>query len=49
MTGAELLGVLIAVVVIWFILKLMKVAIKMILFVIFVLIIAAVVYQLFMR
>ena len=49
MTGAELLGVLIAVVVIWFVLKLMKVAIKMILFFIFVLIIAAVVYQLFMR
>ena len=49
MAGQELLGILIAVVVIWFVLKLAKVAIKMIIFIIAVVIIIGVVYTFFMR
>jgi hypothetical protein len=49
MTGPELLGILIAIVVIWFVLKLAKVAIKMMLFIFFVLIIVGALYYLFMR
>jgi hypothetical protein len=45
----ELLGILIAIVVIWIILKLAKVAIRLILFVIAVLLIAAALYYVFMR
>lgn len=45
----ELLGILIAIIVIWVILKLAKVAIRMILFVIAVLLIAGVLYYVFMR
>jgi hypothetical protein len=44
----ELLGLLIAIVVIWFVLKLAKVAIRLILFVIAVLLVAGVLYY-FMR
>ena len=49
MTGTELLGILIAIVVIWFVLKLAKVAIKVILFIIAVLLIAGALYYVFMR
>ena len=49
MAGQELLGILIAVIVIWFVLKLAKVAIKMIIFIIAVVIIIGVVYTFFMR
>ena len=49
MAGQELLGILIAVVVIWFVLKLAKVAIKMIIFIIALVIIIGVVYTFFMR
>jgi len=45
----ELLGILIAIIVIWFVLKLAKVAIRMIFLVIAVLLIAGVVYYVFMR
>ena len=45
----ELLGILIAIVVIWVILKLAKVAIRLILFVIAILLIAAALYYVFMR
>jgi len=45
----ELLGLLIAIFVIWFVLKLAKVAIRLILFVIGVLVIAGVLYYVFMR
>ena len=48
-TAQELLGILIAVVVIWFVLELMKVAIKLILFVIGLLLVAGVLYFLFAR
>ena len=45
----ELVGILIAIVVIWVILKLAKVAIRLILFVIAILLIAAALYYVFMR
>jgi hypothetical protein len=45
----ELLGLLIAILVIWFVLKLAKVAIRLIFFVIAVLIIAGALYYVFMR
>ena len=45
----ELLGILIAIIVIWVILKLAKVAIRMIFFVIAVLLIAGALYYVFMR
>ena len=45
----ELLGILIAIIVIWVILKLAKVAIRLILFVIAVLLIAGALYYVFMR
>jgi hypothetical protein len=49
MTGTEFLGILIAIVVIWFVLKMAKVAIKLILFIIAVLLIAGALYYVFMR
>lgn len=49
MSMNELLGILIAIIVIWVILKLAKVAIRLILFVIGVLLIAAALYYVFMR
>lgn len=49
MTGQEFLGILVAIVVIWFVLKLAKVAIKMILFIFAILLIVGAVYYLFMR
>jgi hypothetical protein len=45
----ELLGILIAIIVIWVILKLAKVAIRLIFFVIAVLLIAGAIYYVFMR
>ena len=45
----EFLGILIAIIVIWVILKLAKVAIRLILFVIAVLLIAGALYYVFMR
>jgi len=45
----ELLGILIAIIAIWVILKLAKVAIRLILFVIAVLLIAGALYYVFMR
>ena len=48
-TAQELLGILIAVFVIWFVLKMMKVAIKLILFVIGLLLAAGLLYFLFAR
>ena len=45
----ELIGILIAIVVIWFVLKMMKVAIKLILFVIGLLLVAGLFYFLFAR
>jgi len=48
-TAQELLGILIAVLVIWFVLKMMKVAIKLILFVVGLLLAAGLVYFLFAR
>jgi hypothetical protein len=45
----ELLGILIAIIVIWVVLKLAKVAIRLIIFVIGVLLIAGVLYYVFMR
>ena len=45
----ELLGILIAIIVIWVVLKLAKVALRLILFVIAVLLIAGVLYYVFMR
>jgi hypothetical protein len=45
----ELLGILIAIIVIWVVLKLAKVAIRLILFVIAILLIAAALYYVFMR
>ena len=49
MPTAQLLGILIAIVVIWFVLKMMKVAFKLILFVIGLLLAAGVLYFLFGR
>ena len=49
MTGQEFLGILVAIVVIWFVLKLAKVAIKMIIFIIAVLVIVGALYYVFMR
>ena len=48
-TAQELIGILIAIVVIWFVLKMMKVAIKLILFVIGLLLAAGLLYFLFAR
>jgi hypothetical protein len=48
-TAQELLGILIAVLVIWFVLKMMKVAIKLIVFVIGLLLAAGLLYYLFAR
>jgi hypothetical protein len=45
----ELIGLLIAILVIWFVLKMAKVAIRLILFVIAVLLIAGALYYVFMR
>jgi hypothetical protein len=45
----ELLGILIAIIVIWIVLKLANVAIRLILFVIAVLLIAGALYYVFMR
>jgi hypothetical protein len=45
----ELLGILIAIIVIWVVLKLAKVAIRLIIFVIAVLLIAGALYYVFMR
>jgi hypothetical protein len=45
----ELIGILIAIVVIWFVLKMMKVAIKLIVFVIGLLLVAGLFYFLFAR
>ena len=45
----ELLGIFVAIVVIWLILKMMKVAIKMILFIVTLLIVVGALYYLFMR
>jgi len=45
----ELLGILIAIIMIWVVLKLAKVAIRIILFVIAVLLIAGALYYVFMR
>ena len=45
----ELLGILVAVIVIWIILKVAKVAIKLILFIITLLLVAGVLYYLFAR
>lgn len=45
----ELLGLLIAIIVIWFVLKLAKVAIRLILFVIAIVLIAGALYYVFMR
>jgi hypothetical protein len=45
----ELLGILIAIVVIWIVLKMAKIAIKMILFIIAVLLIVGTLYYMFMR
>lgn len=45
----EILGILIAIIVIWFILKLAKVAIRIILFVIVLLLALGAVYYVFMR
>ena len=50
MPGAsEILGVLIVIFVIWFVLKLARVAIRLILFVIAILLIAGALYYVFMR
>jgi hypothetical protein len=48
-TAQELLGILIVIAVIWIVLKMMKVAIRLILFVIGLLVAAGLVYFLFMR
>ena len=48
-TAQELLGILVAIVVIWFVLKMMKVAIKLIVFVIGLLLAAGLLYFLFAR
>jgi hypothetical protein len=48
-TGQELLGILIAIAVIWIVLKMMKVAIKLIVFVIGLLLAAGLFYFLFAR
>jgi hypothetical protein len=45
----ELIGILIAIIVIWVVLKLAKVAIRLILFVIAILLIAGALYYVFMR
>jgi hypothetical protein len=45
----EILGILIAIIVIWVVLKLAKVAIRLILFVIAILLIAGALYYVFMR
>ena len=46
MTGTELLGLLIVIFVIWMVLKMMRVAIKMIFFIVALVVIAGVVYWL---
>ena len=48
-TAQELLGILIAVLVIWFVLKMMKVALKLIVFLIGLLLAAGLLYFLFAR
>ena len=48
-TGQELLGILVAIAVIWVVLKVMKVAIKLIIFVIGLLLAAGLLYFLFAR
>jgi len=48
-SAQELLGILIAIVVIWIILKMAKVAIRLILLIIFVLVAFGVVYYVFVR
>jgi hypothetical protein len=48
-TSQELLGILIAIAVIWIVLKVMKVAIRLIFFVIGLLLVGGLVYYLFMR
>lgn len=48
-TGQELIGILIAIAVIWFVLKVAKVAIKLILFIITLLLAAGLLYYLFAR
>jgi hypothetical protein len=45
----ELIGLLVAILVIWFVLKMAKVAIRLILFVIAVLLLAGALYYVFMR
>ena len=48
-TPQELLGILIAIVVIWIVLKVMKVAVRLIFFVIGLLLVGGLFYYLFMR
>jgi len=48
-TPQELLGILIAIVVIWIVLKVMKVAVRLIFFVIGLLLVGGLIYYLFMR
>ena len=48
-TSQELLGILIAIAVIWIVLKVMKVAIRLIFFVIGLLLVGGLIYYLFMR
>jgi hypothetical protein len=48
-TTPEIVGILIAILAIWFVLKLAKIAIRMILFIIAVLLILAAFYYVFMR
>ncbi len=49
MPSTELIGLLIAVLVIWFVLKLAKVAIKLTLFILLLVVLAGIFYFLFMR
>ncbi len=49
MPSAELIGLLVAVLVIWFVLKLAKVAIKLTLFILLLVVLAGIFYFLFMR
>ena len=48
-TTAEIVGILIAIFAIWFVLKLAKLAVRMIIFIIGLLLILAAVYYIFMR
>jgi hypothetical protein len=48
-TTAEIVGILIAIFAIWFVLKLAKLAVRMIIFIIGLLLILAAVYYVFMR